>query len=330
MAAGLPGWTGLLAPLARSIGCSVDLDPLKIAQVYEFRRDRNELIEHVLKQTDSAGRMPTDNHRSLAHLGIKTWITTNYDNLIEKTFEQLNRPFHKIVSDKDLPFMGSNSYAVIKFHGDREHKDTITLTRQDFFEHRRKYPNLTNRVSLLLLEKTFLFIGYGLNDPDFIQIHAEIAFDVKNLQRTAYAVLFDLDEVSRDDLKARRIHAINIETHGKNHTDSLSEFLKELWGQTVLKSSIPRKIYTGSDAEKRVNNDIRLEFSRNGFKLLECVEYLIYFRMTDEGQHAWQHPQWTPPEEAEAPQGYLIKKYERTEKGNIWLGFAKGEKVKSV
>ena len=41
----------------------------------------------VQDQIDTAGTRPTANHRRLARLGIRAWLTTNFDDLLEQTLE---------------------------------------------------------------------------------------------------------------------------------------------------------------------------------------------------------------------------------------------------
>ena len=69
------------------------------------------------------------------------------------------------------------------------------------------------------MDKTFLFIGYSINDPDFNQIQSEIVFDLKDHHRTAYAVLFDADEFTKLYLRERNIHVLDI-SMGDQHANS--------------------------------------------------------------------------------------------------------------
>jgi hypothetical protein len=88
--AGLPGWTELLEPLLDEIDLPAGRrgDLLQAAQDYENARGRDALLAHVCRETDVSDREPTGNHRLLLELGIDTWIPTNYDGLLEKTFER--------------------------------------------------------------------------------------------------------------------------------------------------------------------------------------------------------------------------------------------------
>jgi len=229
--AGLPGWSELLASLADSIDLPPHLrtDLLKVAQYYENQCGRQALVNHIIEQTDTTGKGPTDNHRRLLRLGARTWVTTNYDDLIERTFRKADERFTKIVRDQDLPYASTDTVTLVKLHGDREQPDTIVITQQDYHTYFRRFPQIKNKLTSLLLEKTFLFVGYSINDPDFNQIQAEVAYDLQQHQRLAYAVLFDVDEFTFSDLRSRNIHVLNIPLEGHaDYSQRLGELLDEL------------------------------------------------------------------------------------------------------
>jgi len=229
--AGLPGWNELLMPLADSIGLPAHLraDFLRVAQHYENQRGRQALISHVIEQTDTTGKRPTDNHRRLARLGVRTWVTTNYDDLLEQTLREVGERFTTTVRDEDLPYTSTDAVTLVKLHGDREQPDTIVITQQDYHTYFRRFPRVKDKLSGLLLEKTFLFVGYSINDPDFNQIQTEIAFDLQQHQRVVYAVLFDVDEFTISDLRSRNMYVLNIPLSGQdNRSEQLGALLDDL------------------------------------------------------------------------------------------------------
>jgi hypothetical protein len=260
MGAGLPGWTELLEPLANSINLPSHLraDPLKVAQYYELKCKRHALISHIQAQTDSTGRKPTDNHRKLARLGIRTWVTTNYDDLLEQTLRESNEYFRKVVRDQDLPYTSADAVTLVKLHGDREQPDTIIITKQDYDTFSNRFPRVRDKLASLLIEKTFLFVGYGINDPDFNQIHAGITFDLRKHQRMAYAVLFDCDEFTLSDLHSRNIHVLNIQTGEQaNYSERLGALLDDLIHQVdQAREQKARMVHRLVAAQQRIYHNL--------------------------------------------------------------------------
>jgi hypothetical protein len=210
--AGLPGWGQLIGPLADRIGlpASQSGDPLQVAQFYENQRGRQALISYIHDQIDTAGKQPTANHRRLARLGIRTWLTTNFDDLLEQTLREAGERVSKIVRDHDLPYAGAERMTLIKLHGDSGQPETIVITRQDYNTYGRRFPRVKEKLSGLLVDRTFLFVGYSVSDPDFNQLLDEVGFDLQQHRRMAYAVLFDADRFTIDDLRSRHIQVLNI------------------------------------------------------------------------------------------------------------------------
>src|SRR5437879_280488 len=101
MDAGLPGWGQLLAPIYRALGCSFDTDPLRVAQVYVFRQGRRSLVDHICDKTDTTSIALPANLLRLAEITFKTWVTTNYDDLIERAFTEHRKPHNPVVWDSD-------------------------------------------------------------------------------------------------------------------------------------------------------------------------------------------------------------------------------------
>jgi hypothetical protein len=226
---GLPSWSQLMEQLATDIGCPAETDMFKIAQYYELKRGRNALIRQIIQATDTTGRQPTENHRLLAKLPIQTWVTTNYDDLLELTLREAGKRYQKIVQDQDLPYASAKLITLLKMHGSNDQPGSIVVTQEDYRLYFKKYPLVKMKLAALLLDKMFLFVGYSLDDPDFNQIQAEISFELQKHQRWAYAILFDADEFTVEDLKTRNIHVINIPVQEReNRSRRLGEVLQEL------------------------------------------------------------------------------------------------------
>ena len=160
--AGLPRWSDLLSPLYDKIGAPPDTDPLTVAQVFEARESRRQLIAFISEKTDTTRIKPTKNHELLANLGIRTWITTNYDNLIEKTLDDKGHSVSLVVTDANLSLVTRSNTTVIKFHGDRRHPETMVVTKLDLWTHSERFHLIRDKIRTLVAEKTFLFIGYSI------------------------------------------------------------------------------------------------------------------------------------------------------------------------
>ena len=83
---------------------------------------------------------------------------------------------------------------VLKIHGDISCPDEIVLTRSDYESYFTKRPAVSTLLKGLLLNRTFLFIGYSLRDINLQIILNEVSSLLKDARRPAYAVLFDASD----------------------------------------------------------------------------------------------------------------------------------------
>lgn len=90
-------------------------------------------------------------------------ITTNYDQLLENS-DNSNTPLYTVVSkDSDLLSKASERY-IIKMHGDLSSPETIVLKESDYINYEQEHPLICTYIKSLLVNHTFLFLGYSLND----------------------------------------------------------------------------------------------------------------------------------------------------------------------
>lgn len=90
-------------------------------------------------------------------------ITTNYDPLLEKS-QSVNSPLYTVVTrDSDLLAEANDRY-IIKMHGDLGNPGTIVLKESDYIKYEQEHPLICTFVKSLLVNHTFLFLGYSLND----------------------------------------------------------------------------------------------------------------------------------------------------------------------
>ena len=90
-------------------------------------------------------------------------ITTNYDPLLERSKEVNALLYSVIYQDKDI-LSNNNTHYIIKMHGDLEYPQSIVLRESDYIEYEQTHTLISTFIKSLLLDHTFLFIGYSLND----------------------------------------------------------------------------------------------------------------------------------------------------------------------
>ena len=195
--AGLPSWNALIRRLADEMGVAAGAHEtvdffLDVAQVYRQRFGPERLSQAIAEHFGGAFGTPTLAHYLLMSLGVHYVVTTNYDSLLERTLTALRRDPIKVVQETDIAKTGQlTAQFVVKFHGDADAPGTLVLSRDDYEDFFDDRPAMASLLEGLLLNQTFFFVGYSLNDPNFRQIYSRIARILKASKRAAFATTFD-------------------------------------------------------------------------------------------------------------------------------------------
>ncbi len=176
----IPGWYQLIKAFSKELPynkcnsceaidtcegyeCDFSTDEfLKIPQYYYNTYGPDEYFEFIKSILDKKCE-PNVINDIIMDLQPKHIITTNYDKLIENT-TSVNRMLYKVIcKDNDLLKFQSENY-IIKMHGDISEKETIVLKEDDYLKYSFNHILIETMIKSLLLNNTFLFVGYSLND----------------------------------------------------------------------------------------------------------------------------------------------------------------------
>jgi hypothetical protein len=108
-------------------------------------------------------------------------ITTNADALLERSASLNTRLYAVVSKDADLLSKSSQHY-LIKMHGDIQDPETVVVKESDYLDYEQNHPLLSTFIRSLLINHTFLFIGYSLNDYNLNLILNWIHFFRKQLK----------------------------------------------------------------------------------------------------------------------------------------------------
>ncbi len=207
----MPLWKELGDRFADELDISSSDNPLDSISDYCSKYKKAVLIEKLRQFLYISKATPSNSQVSFAKLYFKKIITTNYDFLIEKAFEVLNKPFHVIASEDQLSINFSSELTqIIKFHGDFNHPNKMVITEEDYDLFLNQNPLLTTYVSSILINMTPLFIGYSLNDPDIRQLLKVIHSRLGKLRRPAYTLGINLSQTEKNRFERRGIQVINV------------------------------------------------------------------------------------------------------------------------
>lgn len=198
--AGFVNWKGLLKDLAEELRLDVEKehDLIGLAQ-YHFNKFKRGKINNKIINEFTTLREGSENHKLLSKIGINTFWTTNYDQLIEKTLEADGKTVERKIRNEDFSRnIKKKDVIVYKMHGDKDSPDEAILIKDDYETYQDKKELFATALRGDLLSKTFLFIGFSFDDPNLEYILGRIKVLLKDNTPTHYCFF---KEVSKHDFQ---------------------------------------------------------------------------------------------------------------------------------
>jgi hypothetical protein len=195
--AGYVNWVELLRPLADELSLNIEeeQDLVGVAQFYLNENGRNRISQQLMDEIATA-KQPTENHKILARLPIRTYWTTNYDKLIEKSLEGVSKVVDVKYTINHLAVTKKKRDAIVyKMHGDIDHPDNAILTKDDYEKYPFKMKPYITSLSGDLVSKTFLFLGFSFTDPNLDYIMSRVKAYFEDHQRQHYCIFKQCGEV---------------------------------------------------------------------------------------------------------------------------------------
>lgn len=128
---GAPNWKELIDSICDEMGIdkkekySSD-DFLRIPQMYYYSIDENKKKYHrLVKEKVMLNDLKTNIiHREMFNLNPVSFVTTNYDTLLEDASKEYCRSFKAVSCDKDVPEIFGDKY-ILKIHGDFKQNNIV-------------------------------------------------------------------------------------------------------------------------------------------------------------------------------------------------------------
>jgi len=292
---GFVNWKGLLKDLADELNLNIEKehDLTSIAQYHSNKFKRGK-INNKIKNEFTTLKEGSENHKILSKIGIDTFWTTNYDQLIEKTLEADGKIVERKVRNEDFASNIKKKDAIVyKMHGDKDSPDEAVLTKDDYETYNDKKELFSTALRGDLLSKTFLFIGFSFDDPNLDYILGRIKILLKDNTPTHYC-FFKLvsekdfnspyktpeenqedfryakikQELKIEDLIRYGIHAIMIKEYS-DITQILKDLEKKIRRKNVFISGAAHDYspYTESQAKDLIHS-LSYAVAENGYKIV--------------------------------------------------------------
>lgn len=287
--AGYAGWKDVLRDCADEIGLCVDKegDLIALAQFYVTQNKQRTKITDTVKSffADEKG-MPTANHFLLAELPITSVWTTNYDRLIERTYEQRNISYSVLTDDKSYRnFNNCAKITIHKIHGDLFSADEVIITRGDYESFTSNHDIVLAELKGEMCSRSFLFLGYSFSDTDIQHILTQIRLIHDQNQPQRHFYIYEKVKKAVDDTDAdfeykckKQEHLIaDFMTYGINPvlvddyseiTDILKRINQRVLLKNVLISGAYEENYEYAERSAKTAQKIASELVQHGFKII--------------------------------------------------------------
>lgn len=178
-----PSWDELLKAIEECLGVAGSdsniADYLEKAEyLYHFANEKGrigDILSLIKEKVDSPipkiNRQqfpPNEWHEAITRLEPRIVVTTNYDEIFEREFHYFTTylPTRDVEISELENAIRSKDAILLKIHGTCQKPDTMVLTQKDYIRNMIENPSYFDLIRSLLRTKTFVFIGYSMNDPD--------------------------------------------------------------------------------------------------------------------------------------------------------------------
>lgn len=227
---GAPTWKGLIDSICDKLGrdkkdnYSSD-EYLQIPQMYYYSLGENtaEYYSFVKQQLNSLNLTPNCIHREMLKLNPVSFITTNYDTLLEDAAVQYCRSYKTVSCDEDVPNIFGDKY-ILKLHGDFK-KNNFVLKEEDYLNYSDNFKLIETLMKSIFSTNTVVFIGYGLNDYNIKLILNWSKSLLKSDFREPIFVYTGNDELTTEELIYHKSKGLQVIEWNKLISDDGGEYL---------------------------------------------------------------------------------------------------------
>ena len=168
---GLPDWQTLVNKVASMTGQNPDeireRRDLLVAIEYLIIKGHDkvrDILSDILHKAVDPSSLISHQHECLAMWDAPTIYTTNWDDVIEFTYDRLSKPYNLVETASDFLNLDPTATTIIKYHGSLRHPDTLVITESDYYDRFGIDSPFDIRLRADLVEKSLLFLGYSFRD----------------------------------------------------------------------------------------------------------------------------------------------------------------------
>lgn len=188
-----PRWRRLIDRLRVEFDISAQGgDALDVPQWVVEAHGRAALERRMVEIFHDPSKEPTELQQLLARYPFDIVFTTNFDQLMEQALRAQARQVSLVVEDSQVGRIRTDDrVTLVKMHGCVSAPDTIVVARDDYETYAQRRPAIVTYLQSLLATRTFLFVGFGLTDPNFRAIYSTVQHVLGAYRRFAFATMLE-------------------------------------------------------------------------------------------------------------------------------------------
>src|SRR5260221_4235798 len=220
-----------------------------IAQVIEIRRGRKELEAYLTKRL--TGLEPDEHLRWLFSLRWKAIFTTNYDSLIQRTYELNSTPQQAPVTisctAEYVSYDPRFAVPIYHLHGTLfgTENTRVLITEDDYVTFRERRRMLFETLRREFATATLLYVGYANEDIDWKMVLSELRSEfTPAVPPPSYRIARVTDSLDEEILRAKGIETIagTLEEFAGVALEALGDLRVDPHRLDALKASVPSNL----------------------------------------------------------------------------------------
>jgi len=237
----MPLWNDLGIEISKRLKRAFSGDPKSELSAYCSECSKFELVRLLRKCLHVGTAKPGPAHDEFARLPFSQVLTTNFDFLLERAYDNIGKSYLPVVDEDLIPFGRSDGeIRILKMHGDLHHPSLMVVTEEDYDKYSVQRERMFQEVTYLLSHHSVMFVGYSIDDPDIRQIWSLVKKYFREFRRPAYALLVEATDPQIETYKRRGVtRVVSLPRGSLTYGGVLAEVFRQI--ATVIAGSSIRR-----------------------------------------------------------------------------------------
>lgn len=266
--ANLPLWNDLVRDMKRQMETEDSHKPADgydEAHTFSQHNNNRPSLINILTRHITGNEQPTENHRIITRLPLRTVWTSNFDLLFENAYREAGKTLTSIRRDEDLVISRTEDVKLYKIHGCITIPERIVIDGLDLHYYEKYYPIMSDVFLSSLAKETFLFLGFSFYDRHIYEFFGRLKQRYAGNLRNHFAVLKCPDkeeEMKEFYLFVNRLGSYGLKILIVDNYYEVTRLLKEIEMAYIRKNIFISGSFYKNFLTKHVNGSIEFKYEK--------------------------------------------------------------------